>query len=277
VVVAKRLIPSWSIRLLVLALLAPALLTAFDGFFRARRRGAPMAACSLWALGFALPVMLAWGWARLLAVAGAVDVLGAPEVVAARDVGAAAWACVASTVLVFAAASIWVRPRLTHLRDAVLVGGGAAAASGLMLAVLTLVVWVVNPYAAAVLLPAVHAWLLVSAPGDRLRRRAASAALLAGLVGPALLVLYYVIAFGLSPLGAVWTTFGLAAGGVLGIGSALTVAGFVAGLSATIAILRVRRGLADTTEGDGDRLVTRGPRSYAGPGSLGGTESALRR
>ena len=183
----------------------------------------------------------------------------------------------ASAVLVLIAAAVFLRPRLTHLHGPAVATGGAAAAAGLMLAVVVLAVWLVNPYAAAVLLPAAHAWLLVSAPGHRLRRRTALAALAAGLVGPALLVAYYVIAFGLSPLGAVWTAFGLAAGGVLGIGALVTVAGFGAGLGATVSILRVRRGLADTDEGDPDRLVTRGPRSYAGPGSLGGTESALRR
>ncbi len=277
IVVAKRLIPTWSIRLLVLALLAPALLTAFDGFFRARRRGASMGTWTLWAIGFAVPVLLAWGWARLLGVIGAVEVVGAPDVVGVGDVGAAAWACVASTVLVAAAAAIWLRPRLTAMRGAKLAGGGAAAAAGLMLAVLVLIVWTVNPYAAAVLLPAAHAWLLIASPGERLRRRAATVALLAGLAVPALLVLYYLTAWGVSPLGAVWTAFGLAAGGVLGLGAALTVAGYLAALGATVAILRVRRGLADTSEGDADRLVTRGPRSYAGPGSLGGTESALRR
>ncbi len=280
VVVAKRLIPTWSIRLLVLALLAPALLTAFDGFFRARRRGAPMAAWSLWVAGFALPVLLAWGWARLLGVVGAIDVVGAPDVRLGENgsrIGAAGWACVGSTVLVLAAAAVFLRPRLTGLRGPEVASGGAAVATGLMLAVLTLVVWAVNPYAAAVLLPAVHAWLLVSAPAHRLRRRVAATALAAGLLVPGLLVVYYATAFGLSPLEAVWTGFGLAAGGVLGIGALVAVAGFGAGLGATVSILRVRRGLADTSEGDPDRLVTRGPRSYAGPGSLGGTESALRR
>lgn len=279
VVVAKRLIPTWSIRLLVLALLAPALLTAFDGFFRARRRGAPMGTWTWWAVSFAVPVLLAWAWARLLGVVGVVDVLGAPHIAAVRDVSGAAWAGVGSTVLVALAAAIWLRPRLTRYASpspAIAAGGGAAAA-GLMLSVLVLAVWIVNPYAAGVLIPAAHAWLLIAAPGDRLRRRAATAALLVGLAGPALLVLYYATTWGLSPLGAVWTAFGLAAGGAFGVGAALTVAGYLAGLAATVAILRIRRGLADTDESDADRLVTRGPRSYAGPGSLGGTESALRR
>lgn len=275
VVVAKRLIPTWSIRLLVLALLAPALLTAFDGFFRARRRGAPMLAWSLWALGFAVPILLAWGWARVMGVVGAVDVVGSPDLSPVSQIGPADWAVVASTVLVLAG-GLLLRPRLTHLHGPKLAEGGAAAATGLLLATVVLGVWLVNPYAAAVLLPAAHAWLLVTASDGRVRRSAALLALVAGLLGPALLVLYYVLTFGVSPLGAVWTAFGLVAGGVLGIGALLTVAGVGAGLGATMSILRIRRGLADTTKND-NRPVTRGPRSYAGPGSLGGTESALRR
>jgi len=52
---------------------------------------------------------------------------------------------------------------------------------------------------------------------------------------------------------------------------------FAAALCATVSVLRTRRALADTPSVEDDRLVTRGPRTYAGPGSLGGTESALRR
>lgn len=279
IVVAKRLIPTWSIRLLVLALLAPALLTAFDGFFRARRRGEPMGAWALWAAGFVLPVLLAWGFARLLAVVGAVDVLGAPEAVRASEVAAAAWACVAASLLLLVAGAIWLGPALTRRREtkgAAATRGGAAAATGLMLTTLVLLVWLVNPYAAAVLLPAAHFWLLAGA-SDRRPGRTAGVAVVVGVVAPVLLVLFYLLVWGLSPLGAVWTAFGLVAGGVLGPGAAVTVAVYLGALAATVAILRIRRAHADTEPGSADRLVTRGPRSYAGPGSLGGTESALRR
>jgi hypothetical protein len=146
-----------------------------------------------------------------------------------------------------------------------------------MLGALTLAVWAFNPYAAAVLLPAAHAWLLASAPGHRLSRGAAVATLAAGLAAPVVLVLYYAYAWGLGPIDAVWTAFGLVAGGALGWGAAITVSLYVAALSATVSVLRVRRALADTPSVDHDGLVTRGPRTYAGPGSLGGTESALRR
>jgi len=43
-----------------------------------------------------------------------------------------------------------------------------------------------------------------------------------------------------------------------------------------IRVLIARRRLGDAP-GSGESIRTRGPLSYAGPGSLGGTESALRR
>jgi hypothetical protein len=46
-------------------------------------------------------------------------------------------------------------------------------------------------------------------------------------------------------------------------------------LSALIVVLRMRRRVHSNTEPE--PLRTRGPVTYAGPGSLGGTESALRR
>jgi hypothetical protein len=146
-----------------------------------------------------------------------------------------------------------------------------------MLSTLALVVWAFNPYAAAVLLPAAHAWLLAAAPGFRLTRARVIATLAAGLAAPVVLLVYYVYAWGLGPIDAAWTAFGLVAGGALGWGAAVAVSLFLAALCATVSTLRVRRALADTPTVDDDRLVTRGPRSYAGPGSLGGTESALRR
>jgi xanthine/uracil/vitamin C permease (AzgA family) len=146
-----------------------------------------------------------------------------------------------------------------------------------MLCVLALGVWAFNPYAAAVLLPAAHVWLLTAAPGHRLSRGAFVAALAVGLAIPVVLVLYYAYAWGLGPIDVLWTAFGLVAGGALGWGAALTASLFAAALCATVSVLRVRRALADTTPVDDDSLVTRGPRTYAGPGSLGGTESALRR
>jgi hypothetical protein len=44
-----------------------------------------------------------------------------------------------------------------------------------------------------------------------------------------------------------------------------------------VRVLFARRRLARDAPATGESIKTRGPLSYAGPGSLGGTESALRR
>lgn len=275
IVVFKRLVPTWAIRLLVLALLAPALLTALDGFFRARRRGAPMGTWALWALALGLPVLAAWLWARLLDLSGVVTALNAPTANGALPLEGAGVAALASTALVAAGVAYAVIRRAP--RGPQLAAGPPAAAAGLALCLLTLGVWLWNPYAAAVLLGATHAWLLASAADRRLWRGTGAVAVAAGLAAPLLVVVYYAQAWQLGPVEGLWNAFNLVAGGVLGVGAAVTVAGLFAGLCATVSIVRARRALSDSAPPADDRLVTRGPRSYAGPGSLGGTESALRR
>jgi hypothetical protein len=151
--------------------------------------------------------------------------------------------------------------------------GSLAAASGAVLCVLAALVWVVNPYAAALLLPAAHVWLFAAAPGSRLRGWAGVVAVAIGLLPFAVVTLYYARALGLDPLELLWMTFLSAASGQLSLAVAVVVAGLLACLAGLITIMRERR----RVHAEPDPLVTRGPISYAGPGSLGGTESALRR
>lgn len=272
IVVLKNLIPTWAIRLVTLAFLLPALITAIDGFFRARRRGMRMGAWSLWVASFALPFLLAWGWARGLGAANAIDTLPAPAV-DVLPLEAAGWAVLASVAVIGLGTAFGARPwllgRVGRLGDAA--SGAGAAAVGLGLGLLTLAVWLANPYAAALLLPATHAWLLICAPERRPPRALAVAAVLVGLVPPALVVLYYAQAWSMGP----WEAFHLVAGGALGWPAALAVSSFAALLWATVAVLRARDRL--TEPAIEEPVSTRGPRTYAGPGSLGGTESALRR
>lgn len=280
IVALKRLVPTWAIRLVVLALLLPALLTAFDGFFRVRRRGLPMGAWSLWAASFALPFVTAWLWARGLGASGAVIALPAPAAGDLPALDGAGWAAMASVLVVAAGVAFGVRPLLvrrlaTGRRAPDLASGAAAAATGLLLSGLVLAVWLPNPYAAAVLLPAAHAWLLVSSPDRRLPRGVVVAGLACGLAGPLAVAAYYAQAWGLGPVDALWSTFGIVAGGVLSISAGLAGSVFAAALCATVAVLRARRRVTETAEDEPIR--TRGPSSYAGPGSLGGTESALNR
>jgi hypothetical protein len=189
-------------------------------------------------------------------------------------------AAVASAVLVLAAAWWWLLPRLRAAAapGAGVADGGTAAAAGVWLCGLTCLVWLANPWAAALLVPACHVWLFLVTPGTRLRGPLAVTALAAGLLLPALCAVYYVHVLAAGPLGAAWTALLALAGGHVSPVGALAGCALAGALASVLAILRARRGI-DERPPPAPRppLVTRGPGNYAGPGSLGGTESALRR
>ena len=67
----RNVLPDWSVRLIVLCLLLPALLAALDAFFRARRRKLRTGAWFAWALAAGAAVPLAWAWLRVLGITGA--------------------------------------------------------------------------------------------------------------------------------------------------------------------------------------------------------------
>ena len=77
----------------------------------------------------------------------------------------------------------------------------------------------------------------------------------------------------LGPASAWWVSLQLVGGGHLGVG-AIVVWCLLLGCVASFVLLVLTRRPAVRTEPD---VTVRGPSTYAGPGSLGGTESALRR
>jgi hypothetical protein len=141
----------------------------------------------------------------------------------------------------------------------------AAAAVGL---------WLRNPYAAALVVPALHLWMWAISPDIRLPRAAMPAVILAGLLPLLALALADGRAFGLDLPHGVWFWTLLVAGGHVPMGAwALWSLFWGCTVATGLVLLRKRR-----PEEEGPQDVTvRGPVSYAGPGSLGGTESALRR
>jgi hypothetical protein len=276
IVTLRRVLPHWAVRLLVGTLLLPTLLAAIDAWFRARRRGLSLRWLG-WAAALSAPFVLAWGWTRLLGLTGAVTAPPAP--VLPGDVALHGWAIAAlvSAPLVLALAWFALRPPLLHALglSRIPAGEAAAAALGLVLSVLVGLVWVANPYAAALLLPAAHVWLFAAAPGAGGARAPRAAAVAAGLALPALVAFHYALALDLGPIGLAWLGFLLVAGGHVSILAALALAAFGGCLAGVIAVARTRRRVA--AQAAPEPIVTRGPGGYAGPGSLGGTESALRR
>jgi hypothetical protein len=276
IVTMRNVLPDWAVRLLVGTLLLPAFLTALDAFFRVRRRRLAVGPWLLWLLATGFPVVMVWLWVRALGIANAIDPPDAP-VLPLPPVERSGWIAMASALLVFAIGWFGVRALILARAGerANPMAGSLAAATGAVLCVLAALVWLVNPYAAALLLPAAHVWLWAASPQTRLRRWGGVVAVVVGLLPFAMVPLYYALALHLDPVELLWMTMLAAASGQLSVGVAIVGAGMLACLAGLLIVMRTRRRVHATAEPE--PLRTRGPVTYAGPGSLGGTESALRR
>jgi hypothetical protein len=275
VVVQGKVVPAWAPRLLIGVLLLPPLLALIDAFARARRQRIPITPWLQWTLLAAVPFAAAALLARLLGLTGLLPVApAAPAPIASVPV--TVWALVA-VVLAGVLAAVAVRP--ARRRVAAPAGGdpaasGAAVGTLLVLWVVTFAIWVGNPYSAALLVPALHVWLFALMPDYRPPRGWGMAAC-AVLAAPALALGAWVAGtYGLNPLELVWTMVLSIAGGLASPVSWLLWSLAAGAVAAGVAV--AWRGRAHA--GDDDVEITmRGPVSYAGPGSLGGVESALRR
>jgi hypothetical protein len=153
---------------------------------------------------------------------------------------------------------------------------GAAAAFLLVMCAMALVLWLENPFAAALIVPALHLWMWIVAPETRLRPPWVVLLFLAGLVPGALAALYYAAALGLGPVSAAWNAVLMLAGGSVSVISAIEWS-VVLGCTVSLAVMIVRIIRQPRPQPAEVPITVRGPISYAGPGSLGGTRSAIRR
>ena len=278
IVTVRNLLPTWSVRLIVLCLLLPALLAALDAYFRARRRHLNAGVWIAWALAAGLAVPVAWAWLRILGISGALPAPRGPVLPADLPLTAAQAAALASTAIaivlgVLIARLLALGGRRTRGNPA---AGAAGAAVGVIVCAVALLVWVVNPYAAALLVPAAHLWLFLGAPQTRLRGAWGWLALAAGLVLPLAVLVAEMDALRIGPFSLARLWLVATAGGHVSVWSALAVGALAGCVAALVRVLLARRRIAAVAPPE-DRPKTRGPATYAGPGSLGGTESALRR
>jgi hypothetical protein len=278
VVTLRKVLPPWAVRLLIGSLLLAPLLVTIDGFARVRRRHHAVTPWLGWIGAASAPFALAAAFATVLGVTGLLTATPpAPVPAGAIPIDGAGRAALIATGLVVVLA-VLARPVILRLMSGRrrLEGPGGGAAVLLVWAVLAALMWVVNPYAAAFMVPAAHLWLLVAAPGVRLRRGVAVGLVALSLVPFLIAALNIAGQGGLDPLAFVWALLLAVAGGQIGPVAWLfwSIAAGCA-IGALVLAWRTRRGPA---HGDGEPQITvRGPVTYAGPGSLGGTESALRR
>ncbi len=283
-VLDHQIVPAWALRLLIGTLLIPVAAVLLDGLARARRRRRPFARWSAWTLTCALPFLVCALFAILLGALGGIAAPSTPPAAGAMSFdGAAATAvlsCVAVLGLAWLAWPTLVRRLDLPVRPTPETPGFDAAgiATLLVLLVVACVVWVFNPYAALLIVPGLHLLLPIASPERRPRPIAGLALLVCALLPVGLLVAFYAHQLGYGPGELVWAATLLLAGGHVGALAAATWS-IAFGCAVAIALLALTPPADPVGIGADEHpeVTIRGPLSYAGPGSLGGTESALRR
>jgi len=164
--IQRKAIPAWALRLLVAALLLPALLALLDGLARLRRQAVPVGRWLAWTLACGLPFLLCAVFALLLGALGAFPAPAPPVSPAALPFDAHALEATLASLLVLVLA--WMAwPALLHRLGLPVRPAAGAAALGMLivLGAVAVVVWALDPLTALLLVPALHLWLLlVDAP-----------------------------------------------------------------------------------------------------------------
>jgi hypothetical protein len=271
----NRALPAWAVRLLALALLLAPVLVCIDALARLRRRGEAIARPLAWALGGSVPILAAAVFAALL---GALGIVAAPSALlssGALSVDGSALPGLAATLIVLVL-SLLAWPALAARVGLAGRPGGEAAGLAALLVLLSVasVVWIVNPFAALLLVPAAHLGLLAADPRGRALPLVALGLALSPL---ALVSLVYAHELGLGPLAFAESAVLLLAGGQVGLFATLLWSLALGGLLALLAHILAPTAAERSLPHERIEISTRGPLGYAGPGSLGGTESALRR
>jgi peptidase M28-like protein len=274
IVTGSHIVPGWAFTLLALGFALPALVTALDAFARGLRRRDDMGGWTRWVLAGSIPFALTLAVTWLLQVVDALpssisEALSPSSAPDFGDVGIALGALLATLVLGWR----YLRPAVMGPAARRLDSPAASAevALALLISLEALAVCITNPFTALLLVPAAHLCLLAAAPRTPSRPLLIGATTIGGLALPALAVLYYGVQLDLGLDPSAYALMVLTAG-TGSLGGAI-LASLVAGsLASTVAVALAR----EAPEPDMP-ITVRGPASYAGPGSLGGTRSALRR
>jgi hypothetical protein len=252
----------------------PAVIASFDAFARARRRRLPVGRWIGWTIAAAVPFGLALAVALVLQLIGWLPGSAAEALApATRPSSGSAVPALLGVLAALALGWVYVRPIFAgRTRGLVLAAPPAAVALALVLSIEVLLVCVVDPFTALMLVPSAHLCVLAALP-ERPRRSFLAGGILAGaLMLPVLALAFYGVRLHLGgdPIAYALLIVGSATGSVW----TAVLGSLLAGTLVSAAIVCVARARVEEID---DPVTVRGPVTYAGPGSLGGTESALRR
>ena len=304
VLFAGKVVPRWAMSLFVLALIVPVLLTMIDGIARARRRSYLVGRAVVTVLAAAVPFAVAGVVLVIGGAAGALPSLPSAIGPGVVPVGGGAIAMLAVTVVTGLAGAVGVRFAFAALRTrqgtrashdtrgardtrttrdprARVVDrsdDGTAAALLLVMSVAVVLLWIANPFAAALTVPALHLWLWAVDSDLRLVLPVRIVMLLVGVLPVVGLVVFYSRSLGYGPGGVAWEAVLLVAGQAVSLWAGLLWSVMLGCLTTAVVLAVAASRRPETAAGVGGTVSSiRGPLGYAGPGSLGGTKSAIRR
>jgi hypothetical protein len=203
----SQVLPGWVLSLLAGSLLLPVLVASVDAFARARRRHVDVLRWLRWLGAWVAPFLAALAVAQLLALFDATPSPPAAPVppdelpLDGPALGVLAGVLVAMVLAFLLARWLAARPdpELEQTPDL-----GAGVALGLAIAAGSILLWLVNPYAGLLAVPAAHLWMLLALTRPLPGRRVRLALIALGLAPAVLVAVYYMFALNLDPLSGLW-------------------------------------------------------------------------
>jgi hypothetical protein len=265
---AGNLIPGWALGLLAITLLLPALVASVDAVARSMRRRQAVPAAFGWVLVRAVPFLAPLALLYLLALPGIAPSPDFPFDPGRFGFGWRAAGVLLALLTAFAATLIALRPLSAPSRAS---RETVAAAIGTISSLSLIGIWLINPYLALLLVPFAHLWLLAARPGLPVGLLGASLTTAVAALPLLAAVLHLVARLDLGAQ-APWQLALFVTSGQLGAVLALLLC-LVAG--AALAVLAVGRSPGTDLPSPEPRVHR--PLRHTGPGSLGGTPSAMQR
>jgi hypothetical protein len=203
----SQVLPGWVLSLLAGSLLLPVLVASVDAFARARRRHVDVLRWLRWLGAWLAPFLAALAVAQVLALLGATPTPpSAPVPPDVLPLDGPALGVLAGVVVAMALAFVLARwlavrpdPELEQPPD---LGGGVAL--GLTIAAGSLLLWLVNPFAGLLVVPAAHLWMLLALTRPLPARRVRAVLIAVGAAPAVIVAVYMMFALSVDPLSGVW-------------------------------------------------------------------------
>jgi hypothetical protein len=233
----SQVLPGWVLSLLAGALLLPVFVASVDAFARARRRHLDVLRWLRWLGAWVAPFLAALALAQFLALVDATPSPPAapvpPDDLPLDGPAMAVLGGIAVAMVLALLLARWLAarpdPELGQTPDL-----GAGVALALTIATASLLLWLINPYAGLLAVPAAHLWMLLALTRPLPDRRVRAVLIAVGVLPALIVAIYYMFALSLDPLSGLWYLLMLVTGQSVGLVTSLIACVMLAAFCATV-------------------------------------------